>query len=57
MEKIRKQKSIKNAFIWALAITMLSVFAISALTIYGCYRIRKAILPDSQEVWLHTRTV
>ena len=36
---------------------MFLVFAASALTIYGCYRIRKMILPDSQEVWLNTRTV
>ena len=47
----------KTAFIWAVAVTMFFVFAASALTIYGCYRIQKAILPDSQEVWLNTRTV
>ncbi|MDE6963761.1 MAG: sensor histidine kinase, partial [Lachnospiraceae bacterium] len=47
----------KSAFIWAVAATMFFVFAASALTIYGCYRIRKALLPDSQEVWLNTRTV
>ncbi len=57
MEKMRKPKSMKSAFIWALAATMFFVFAASALTIYGCYRIRKALLPDSQEVWLNTRTV
>lgn len=59
MEKIKKQKpkSIKGAFIWAVAVTMSIVFASSALTIYGCYRIQKAILPDSQEIWLHTQTV
>ena len=47
----------KTAFIWAVAVTMFFVFAASALTIYGCYRIQKVILPDSQEVWLNTRTV
>ena len=57
MEKMRKPKSMKSAFIWAVAATMFFVFAASALTIYGCYRIRKALLPDSQEVWLNTRTV
>ena len=57
MEKMRKPKSMKSAFIWAVAVTMFFVFAASALTIYGCYRIRKALLPDSQEVWLNTRTV
>ncbi len=57
MEKIEKPKSIKRAFIGAVAVTMLIVFALSALTIYGCYRIQKYILPDSQEIWLHTQTV
>ena len=57
MEKMKGARSIRQAFICAVAITMLLVFACSALTIYGCYRIQKAILPDSQEVWLHTQTV
>lgn len=57
IKKIKKSKSIKQSFIWAVAITMLIVFAASALTIYGCYRIQKYLLPDSQEIWLHTRTV
>ena len=47
----------KRAFIWAVAATMFLVFAASVLTIYGCYRIQKVILPDSHEVWLNTRTV
>lgn len=57
MEKVKKPKSIKRAFIWGVAVTMLIVFVSSALTIYGCYRIQKYILPDSQEIWLHTQTV
>lgn len=57
MEKIKKSKSVKRTFIWAVAITMLIVFASSALTIYGCYRMQKYILPDSQKIWLHTQTV
>lgn len=47
----------KRAFICAVAAAMFLVFAASVLTIYGCYRIQKVILPDSQEVWLNTRTV
>ena len=47
----------KSAFIWAVAVTMFLVFAASAMTIYGCYRIKKVVLPDSREVWLNTRTV
>lgn len=57
MEKVKKPKSIKRAFIWGVTITMLIVFVSSALTIYGCYRIQKYILPNSQEIWLHTQTV
>ncbi|WP_276952452.1 HAMP domain-containing sensor histidine kinase [Acetatifactor muris] len=57
MEKIENPKSIKRAFIGAVAVTMSIVFASSALTIYGCYRMQKAILPDSQEVWLHMQNV
>lgn len=57
MEKMRKPKSIKRVFIWAVAATMFLVFAASALTIYGCYCVQKVLLPDSQEVWLNTRTV
>ncbi len=57
MEKIKKPRSMKRAFIGTAAVTMLIVFASSALTIYGCYRMQKHILPDSQEIWLHTQTV
>ncbi len=57
MEKMSKPKSMKSAFVWAVAATMFLVFAASALTIYGCCQIQKVILPDSQEVWLNTRTV
>ena len=57
MEKMKKVKSIKSAFIWTVAITMIIVFTSSALTIYICYRVQKNILPDSQEIWLHTQTI
>ena len=57
MEKMKKVKSIKSAFIWTVAITMMIVFTSSALTIYICYRMQKIILPDSQEIWLHTQTI
>ncbi len=57
MEKMSSPKSMKGAFTWAVAATMFLVFAASALTIYGCCRIQKALLPDSREVWLNTRTV
>ena len=57
MEKMKKVKSVKSAFIWTVAITMIIVFTSSALTIYICYRVQKNILPDSQEIWLHTQTI
>ncbi|MCX4326020.1 MAG: HAMP domain-containing sensor histidine kinase [Lachnospiraceae bacterium] len=57
MEKMKKVKSIKSAFIWTVAITMIIVFISSALTIYICYRMQKNILPGSQEIWLHTQTI
>lgn len=57
MEKMKKVKSIKSAFIWTVAITMIIAFTSSALTIYICYRMQKHILPDSQEIWLHTQTI
>lgn len=57
MEKVKKEKSIKKDFICAITVTMLIVVALSGITIFGCYRIKKYILPDSQEIWLHTQTV
>ena len=57
MEKIKRQKSIKQSFVWAVATTTLIVFALSAVTVYGCYRIQKYLLPDSQEIWVHAQTV
>lgn len=57
MEEIKKPKSIKRSFIGAVAVTMLIVFASSALTIYCCYRVQRYLLPDSQEIWLQTQTV
>ena len=55
MEKV-KTFSLKRSFMVAVAITMLIVSLCSALAIYGCYRIQKYILPDSNEVWLTQRT-
>ena len=57
MEKIKRQKSIKQSFVWAVATTTIIVFALSSLTVYGCYRIQKYLLPDSQEIWVHAQTV
>ena len=57
MEKIKKSYSIKHSFIIAVFVTMLLVFVASAITVSGCYYIQKKILPDSQEVWLHTQTI
>ena len=40
----------------AVAITMLIVFLCSGLAMFGCYRLQKYILPDSNEVWLTQQT-
>ena len=55
MEKIKRQ-SLKRSFMEAVAITMLIVFLCSGLAIFGCYRLQKHILPDSNEVWLTQQT-
>ena len=55
MEKVKRQ-SLKRSFMKAVAVTMLIVFLCSALAIFGCYRLQKHILPDSNEVWLTQQT-
>lgn len=58
MEKIKnRSSSIKRYFILAVSLTMLFVFLGSAVTIYGCYRIQKWILPNSNEIWLQAKTI
>lgn len=53
MEKIKSRPcSIKRSFTAAIAITMLVVSLCSIATIYGCYRIQKYILPDSNALWI-----
>lgn len=57
MEKVnRKRASIKKSFVTAVSLTLLLVFLGSAATLYGCRLIQKHLLPDSNEVWLQTRT-
>ncbi len=55
MEKVKK-KSLKRSFMEAVAMTMLTVFLCSGLTVFGCYRFQKYLLPDSSEVWLTQQT-
>ena len=55
MEKVKKQ-SLKRSFIEAVAMTVLIVFLCSGLAVFGCYRLQKHILPDSNEVWLTQQT-
>lgn len=57
MEKVKKETSIQRDFIFSVAVTMLIVVVLSGITIFDCYRIKKYLLPDSQEIWLHTQTV
>lgn len=56
METIKSTHSIKGAFIRAVASALMIILLCSAATIYGCFRVQKAILPDSREIWLHSQT-
>lgn len=57
MEKMKKEAtSIKSSFIAAIMVTLFSIFSFSAITLYGCWRVQKYLLPDSNEVWLQTET-
>ena len=55
MEKIIKSYSLKRSFTLIVMATIICVFLASIITIYGCYRVQKHVLPDSNEVWLHTK--
>lgn len=55
MEKIKKSHSLKRSFTFIVMSTIVCVFLFSLITIYGCYRVQKYILPESDEVWLHTK--
>ena len=55
MEKIKKSHSLKRSFTLIVMATIVCVSLASIITIYGCYRVQKYILPDSNEVWLHTK--
>lgn len=56
MEKMKSNHhSLKKTFMSAVAITMLVVFVCSAVTIYGCFRVQKLLLPESNEMWLQYR--
>ena len=57
MEKMkRRPQSIRRAFVTAISVTLVAIFVCSAATFYGCWMIQKTLLPDSDEVWLQTRT-
>lgn len=51
MEKII-QAPLKRAFICAVAAMTAVIVCLSALTMFGCYRLQRVILPDSNEVLL-----
>lgn len=55
MEKIKKSHSLKRSFTFITMTTIVCVFLFSIATIYGCYQIQKYVLPDSNEVWLHSK--
>ena len=55
--KLRKKTTLRKAFIGEVAITFLCVVVASGLTIGGCMKMRKWILPDSQKVYLNITKV
>lgn len=55
MEKVRinkKNLSLKNYFIYLVAITVSLILCSSAISVYLCSLLQKKVIPDSQEVWL-----
>ena len=52
-----KNISLKKSFVYMVIITVGVILIISALSVYGCLRLQKILLPDSQEVWLHVETI
>lgn len=46
----------KKDFMLAVTVALLAVVLASAATIYGCYRMQKVILPDSNDVFLYAKT-
>lgn len=55
MEKINNSLSLKRSFTLIAMTAIVCVFLFSIITIFGCYRVQKYILPDSNEVWLHLK--
>lgn len=49
----RKQKSLKTEFFAAVSITLLGVALASALTVWGCLRFQKWLVPDTHFVMIH----
>lgn len=59
MEKINtivKNITLRKAFISAVALTVIIIFILSALSIYLCLLFQNIILPDSDAVYLHVVT-
>lgn len=56
MEKI-KNATLKRALVCAVSFTVSAVVLLSAFTIYLCYRLQKAILPDSNKAILSITSV
>lgn len=53
MDKVKKKRTLRKSFIYNVLCTFMIVVLLSGITIYGCVKFRKWILPDSQEVYLN----
>lgn len=47
-----KINSLRKSFVLGVTVTVISIFLLSLLAIYGSYRLQKWIMPDSNEVYL-----
>ena len=54
---MRKEKSLKHTFISTMLIAVAVIASLSVVTIWGCGRLQKAILPDANAAYLHILTV
>lgn len=53
MDKVKKKRTLRKSFIYNVLCTFMIVVILSGITIYGCVKFQKWILPDSQEVYLN----
>lgn len=58
MEQIKRKKeqSLKKSFIYTMLLTVFIIILLSLLTVWGCTRLQKIIMPDKNQAYLHMTT-